>query len=218
MCSASDVIGQQDRIHIDSLWIENDEVKISYRVDELLTENVLESLNKGISISVYYEITLWRVRNNWFDKAETLGGAEFRVKYSKFDQRYIWVTQAERRTTTSLDRIQRFCSEIVGFVISGSETINLQEAYYVTIKGVLKPHSIDNLDDVRNWLSGEVEDIDLNSLKTPEQSQEKLSGRVFNIFKNLTGFGDQQFSGTSRNFTISRDGKIEYTDRIILRN
>ncbi len=214
---AANGFAQQTEVKIDSLRIVNGEIVISFHVDDLFSKSVIKSLTKGISLSIQYQISLWKKRGTWFDKSETIEEVYFRVKYNKFDQRYIWVTPSERRTTTSLDRIHNLCAIQRYIFVADTSKIDRGDEYYITIKGILKPHSIEDFDDVRNWLSGEVEDVDLKELAKPSKSQEKISGKVFSVFKNLTGFGDRIYDGTSREFVITSDGHLQYTRMIILR-
>jgi len=208
---------QQNTIHIDSVEIVHDELAISFHLEELFSRNILESMDKGIGISILYQVTLWKKRGTWFDKSETLQEILFRVKYNKFNQRYIWISQDERRATPSLEKVESLCSIHKDVPIIDAAEIEEDDEYYITIKCIINPHSIEDFEDVRDWLSGEFDEVDLKELRRPKQSQEKVSGRLFSVFKNLTGFGDRIYNGTSRIFTCTGDGSVNYTQKIILR-
>jgi len=202
LCTFSSSIAQKNIIHIDSLHIENGKLLANFHIEELFTKSVLESLNKGISIAVIYTINLWRKRPSWFDKSVIIGEFQFKVKYNKFDQRYIWMSQEERRTTNSLERVHILCSKQTNITIADVNQLEPENIYYITIKGILKPHLINDIEDVKDWLSGEVKDVDLKTLREPRRSQEKISGRIFTFFKNITGLGDRIFNCTSREFSV----------------
>lgn len=211
------ISAQQNNIYIDSLRVKDGDLTVSYHIEELFDRSLLESMNKGIAVSILYQVTLWRDRGTWFDKNEALVETIYRVKYNKFNRRYTWISISERRTTTALSKIENLCAVQTDIPIIPIDELNKDGQYYISVKGILKPHSIEDFDDVKDWLSGEVDDVDLKNLRTPKRSQEKVSGRIFSVFKNITGLGDKVYDGTSMVFTVTPQGTVRYTKKIILK-
>lgn len=204
----SDLYARNNEIRVDSVGVKEGFLVVSFSIQDLFTDRVLESMNKGVSVSIQYEISLWRKRSSWFDKNVTSTTLYFKVKYNKFDRRYIWQSVNERRTTASLIKIHRLCAEQTEAPVTFSSEIESENSYYITVKGILKPTAIEDLNDVKNWLRGEIKEINLDELNDPKKSGKKITSGLFNAFKELAGFGDKIYTGTSFDFTIGPDGKI----------
>lgn len=218
LISAGSIFAQQNTIYIDSLRVREGELTVSYHIEELFDRALLESMNKGIAVSILYQVTLWKSRNTWFDKNEAVVEHLYRVKYNKFNRRYSWISIGERRTTTALSKIERLCGVQSDIPVIRIDRLDPESEYYVSIKGILKPHSIEDFDDVKDWLSGEVNDVNLKELRKPKKSQERVSGRIFSVFKNITGLGDKVYDGMSMGFNVTNQGAVRYTKKIILKD
>jgi len=201
---------QNNDVTVDSLWVADGALYMNFSIQGLFTDQVVESMEKGISVMIDYQVTLWRKRRSWFDRNEAYRAFRYKVKYNKFDRRYIWLSRTERRTTTSFDKIKTLCGMQSALAVADIADIERGAVYYITIKGILKPHTLEDFDDAKNWLSGEIKDTDLNELKKPKKAQEKISGSLFGIFKGITGFGDRVYNGESREFTVTPSGSIRY--------
>ncbi|MFC1513728.1 DUF4390 domain-containing protein [candidate division KSB1 bacterium] len=205
---------QDNNIAVDSLWIEDGYLNLSFHITDLFNEDILDGMKKGLTINITYNIDLWQSRSRWFDKNIMQVESFFKVGYNRFDQRYVWydTKNLERLTTSSFERIDNKCSYITGIALIDTSRIQPGKEYYVAIEGILEPLSVENLEEMRKWLTGEVSDLGINT--NPVESPKKLSNRFLIFVKNISGFGDQQYSVRGRNFVISRArDRITYRSR-----
>ena len=207
---------QEKAVTIDSLWFNEGELRINFHSDKLFDKSVLDGLERGFTVSITYQIELWMKRNNWFDKSLGRKIIHYRVGYSRFNQRYVWLNEtrgfgSEQLKTSSLEKLERKCSVHTAIALADTSELEEDKRYYVLIQGFLEPLSVENIEEMRRWLSGEVEGLDLKD--SPEKSPQKITNRLLTFIKNISGFGDRQYRGRSRNFIVTPAKTIHYTGR-----
>ncbi len=200
----------QRAIKVDSVLVFEDELRVNFSVDNLFNEKVIESLHRGLTISITYQFQLWKQRSNWFDQAVASNEMTFFVRYNKINQRYKFFSEDGTRATPSFERVNHLCSVLTGIGVTDSTQLKQGDQYYFVIKGILRPFSAESFEELGKWFRGEVEDIDLKNIPSPVESQEKITGRLLGLLKGVTGFSDQHYSVKSRNFQFERKWKVIY--------
>ncbi len=205
---------QQRVIRIDSVFTNDSHLHAGFNIEEIFTGKVKESLNRGLNISISYQIMLWRLRNNWFDKAIRGTDLYFKVGYDKINKRYIWLslTHREQRASSSFEKIKNLCSVQTGIFIADTTQLSKNHTYYLDIKCIVEPLSVENFEEMSKWLGGEVEDIDMEDFPSPLKSQQNITGRILNLFKGIAGFSNIQYTGRSRNFTFTPSWQVRYIE------
>ncbi|MCP4725118.1 MAG: DUF4390 domain-containing protein [bacterium] len=209
---SSTLSAQQRIIRIDSVKTNDGHLYAGFNVPEIFTDKVRESLNRGLNISISYQIMVWRSRNNWFDKTVRSTELYFKVGYDKINKRYIWLslTEREQRATSSLDKVKNLCSVQQNVFIADTTQLRQNQTYYIDVRCVVEPLSVENFEEMSKWLGGEVEDINIEDLPSPLKSQQKITGRLLNLFKGIAGFSDIQYTGRSRDFNFTPTWKVQY--------
>jgi len=208
----STILAQEKVIQIDSIKINEMDLYVDFHVDSLFDEQVIQGLNRGLSIEITYQIELWKLRNNWFDQHIDGRIIGFKLSYNKLENRYIFVDMEERRSTGIFDKVIKRCSEIESSYITPIEKLKPENTYYIVIKGIVKPLSVENLNDISQWLKGEVENVDLNRIKQPKETGRSLRDYILEMLANVTGFGDRYFSSVSNKFIYSESGEIVFQE------
>ena len=178
------VHGQEKTVTVDSLRINSDELMVDFRVDSLLDKSVVEGLDRGLTVSVSYQIELWRQRSNWFDQNVDYIILTFTLSYNTLDDRYVFQSRDERRTTGLFWKALKLLSEQKEIFITTREKLKPNNIYYLEIKGRVKPLSVENLNEISQWLKGEVESVDLNKIKEPKGTGKSLRNHPM-LNKNL---------------------------------
>jgi len=204
------LFGQGRILEIDSIRINDGELYIDFHADSLFDEQVLEGLNRGLTVEVIYQVELWKSRDNWFDQHVGGNVLAFKLSYNNLEDRYIIENAEERRSTGVFEKALERCSDVNNVYITEDEKLKREKNYYVVIKGIVKPLSIENLNEVSQWLKGEVENVDLNKIKEPRKTGRSLRNYLLELLANITGFGDRYFSNTSGMFIINQRGEITY--------
>ncbi len=212
LISYNNVSAQDNTIIIDSIKVNNEELYIDFHIDSLLDDKVIEGLKRGLTVSITYQIELWMERNNWFDRIVDGGIMWLKLSYNKLENRYIFENIEERRSTGKFEKALKKCSEIENFYITKIKKLKTDNIYYIVIKETIKPLSVENINEIGQWLKGEVENVDLNKIKKPRETGRSLRNYLLEIIANIAGFGDRYFSTTSRKFTIDKNTRIIYKE------
>lgn len=207
---------QKQTVTIDSIRFVNGDFSVDFRVEELFDEAIIDGLERGFTVGITYQVELWRVRNNWFDQLLTRQVLQYKTGYNKFDRRYFWVNESsefgpESLVSSSFEKITQKCSVLEELILAKKDDFNVDNQYYVVITGILEPLSVENMDEMRKWLGGEVSGLELK--ENPEDSPKKLTGRLLTLIKNITGFGDRHYAGRSGDFVITVDGLVRFAGR-----
>jgi uncharacterized protein DUF4390 len=177
---------------------ENGTVVVSYRVENPWTPRLTETLLGGMPATVTFEIGVWKRRTFWFDKLVLAIQSEHRVFYDPWQHTFrvrSGPARAKTRTLPTLDSlgIYLFSERRVGLV--PAETLEPGARYYVSVRATIRPLSAEDLDEVEDWLSGEVKASD-----TPEHS---VRSYLLGIAVSISGLGDRTALARSVTFRPS---------------
>ena len=108
----------------------------------------------------------------------------------------------EKRLTSSLETVTEKCSQIQNFVVMPMNKLKSKNKYFLNIKVILRPLSMENYQEIKHWLSGKAKNFKLDELDDTEKQEKKLKGGLFKMFLALTGFGDRVIAGKCDDFKI----------------
>jgi hypothetical protein len=142
---------------------------------------------------------LWRRRRGWFDRRESSFEADVRIRYDVWSRAY----RLERRGATpavvsSLDSVQIVLSRPIALRVGRVGELDAKSRYYVIVAATLKPLSIEDVEEIEGWLSGEVKTTGGRGFGIITE----LPRSVFDAVRNFTGFGDQKVRATSPDFEL----------------
>ena len=86
---------------------------------------------------------------------------------------------------------------------------NDSKKYFVSVKAVLRPLSMENYQEIKNWLSGSAKNLDVKNLDDSEEQERRIKGGFLKLLLSLTGFGDKVISGKSNDFNVQA-GKVVF--------
>jgi len=207
---ASGAFTQERAVVIDSVSCSSSGLTVAFRTPGLMDSSIQDGLQRGFTVAITYRVELWKIRTGWFDRLEVQNYVRHKVSYKKFDRQYIWFNEetGDRFITSSLEKIVKRCTENPVFFIADSSKFEPQQQYYIVVEVTLEPFTVENMEEMRKWLRGEVESLDLKN--NIESSPKRLTSRILTFIKNITGFGGRRFSGKTDIFTITAKNAIEY--------
>ena len=100
----------------------------------------------------------------------------------------------------SEDRIRERCSELVNFPLVPSSKLTKGEQYVLTVKIALQPMSVENYQEIKRWLAGEMKEINPKTIRTTKSPGKKAGNWLLGLVLNLTGFGDRIITPKSPSF------------------
>lgn len=169
------------------------------RLGELFAPRVVESLSRGMPATLRLHTDLWRHRRGWFDRLENSFDAEVRIRFDVWSRAY----RLERRGAptlgvSSLDSVETALSRPIALRVGRVGQLELGARYYVIVTATLKPLSIEDVEEIEGWLSGEVRKTSGTGFGVITE----LPRSVFDAVRNFTGFGDQKARATSPDFEL----------------
>ncbi len=197
------VSAAEKRVLIDSVKINAGVLQINFTVDGIIDDKVAEGLRQGLTSTIEYQIQMWEKRNGWINRLVTQEFVRMKVFFDNWENKFVIMSAEEKRMTSSLETVREKCSQITAIDILPLEKINLKKNYFLTVKTILRPLSVENYQDIKNWLSGRAKSLDLKNLDDTEHQERQFKGGLLKMFLALTGFGDRIISGKSKEFTIS---------------
>ena len=95
-----------------------------------------------------------------------------------------------------LDLVRAMLERQVGIAVAPIIALSRDDSYYLVIKAALKPLTAEDVDELEDWLAGEIapEEHEFGLLTLPKN--------FFGLVMDLTGFGDR--NGVARSETFRR--------------
>ncbi len=174
---------------------ENGAITVSYRVENPLTTRLEETLMRGMPATVIYEVGVWKRRAFWFDKLVLALKSEHRVVYSPWEKAFRLRSGSLRgkpRSVPTLDSLKSLLFSERRLPLAAVGSLEPGSRYYVSVRVTIRPLSAEDLDEVEDWLSGEV--------KNPEGPERGVPGYLLGIAVNLSGLGDRTALSKSETF------------------
>jgi hypothetical protein len=179
--------------HGNSLMVAaGDTLIVSFRLQGVFDAD--SSLGDGFPATLVLVVDLWRERSGWWDSL---------VRNQVFTYRFrrdIWsgevdLRNLDRTTSTLPDResLLGYLERVHEIVLGVPADFNREKSYYVTVKAMVRPMDMDDLQEVDAWLSGKVTGSGGGGLLG-------IPKALARIVVDVSGLGDQSAVGRSRSF------------------
>ncbi len=173
------------------LWVE-------LRIEQPIEPRVARSLGRGMPATLSLHAELWRRRNGWFDRMERAVDASFRLRYDVWSD--TWRLDRPGGATLAvktLDSLQTALERTLVLPVSSLARIPGEVPCYVVVSASLQPLSVEDIEEVEGWLSGEVREKRRSGLSLLTG----LPRSLFEAARNFAGFGDERSRLISTDFT-----------------
>lgn len=170
-------------------------ISVSYVVERPWTPRLTETLLRGMPATVTYEVGIWKRRALWFDKLVLALKSESRVVYSPWERSFRMRSGARRgkpALVPSLDSLETLLFSERHLPLAAVGSLEPGASYYVSVRVTIRPLSPEDLDEVEDWLTGEV--------KNPAGPERGVPGYLVGIAVNLSGLGDRTALARSEPF------------------
>jgi hypothetical protein len=176
---------------------ENGAIVVSYRVENPWTPRLTETLLGGMPATVTFEVGVWKRRWFWFDKLVLAIQSEHRVFYDPWQHTFHVRSGAVRgksRILPTLDSLGTYLFSERRVALASVETLEPTASYYVSVRATIRPLSAEDLDEVEDWLSGEVK---------PNAPEHGMPSYLLGLAANISGLGDRTALAKSEAFRPS---------------
>ncbi len=198
---ASSVAGSPDEANSGAVipaprvrYAPGDTLVATFRLSGVLEEGN-ETLGEGIPATLTLVIDLWRERSGWWDSLIHSQPYVYRFRRDVWRGTYEMI--GPDRSTVTLgdpDALRAFLERIHEVPLGTPDRFDRGKSYYLTVRAVMKPLDLADLEEVSAWLNGDV---------TQGRGGGGLLGipkSLANMAVDLSGLGDRSATGRSRAF------------------
>ena len=174
-------------------------VVVEARPSEVLNSRIRESLARGMPATLMLHAELWRDRRGWFDRLESSADALVRIRYEVWSDTYLLERfGADPIMVGSVDSVATVLQRPWVMAVGRVGDLTAGSRYYVVLTATLRPLTVEDLEEVEGWLSGEVG----SGRKSGFGVVTEIPRSVFDAVRNVSGFGDQKARATSVTFQL----------------
>ena len=177
----------------------NGYVYIDAGVSDPFSDRITESLQRGMPATLEVRAELWHRRAGWFDRFEGGFDARVRIQYEAWNEQWrIERAGASPIYVSRFDSVATVLSRPWALPVARIQDLKPDRRYYVAVLAVLKPLSVEDVEEVEGWLSGEV--------RTQRGAGfgviTELPRSLFDAVRNFAGFGDRRTRVSSGDFGL----------------
>ncbi len=177
---------------------------VDVRLSDPFEPRVERSLTRGMPATLDLHVELWRRRTAWFGRLEGAYDASIRMRYEIGSESFRLERPGDAPILVpSLDSLRAVLSRPIALPLRPPANPHAGPRYYVVVTATLKPLTVEDVQEVEGWLSGEVE----------EQRRSRfgvitaLPRSVFDAVRNFAGFGDEKARAISPDFDLEAAGE-----------
>jgi hypothetical protein len=178
----------------------SDWVSVTLRVDDAFSDRIATTLDRGMPVTVVVTVDVWQNRTGWFDKLmaeQTVVLRAFRNAWS--DDFTLRRGREPDRMITTRDELEQEIARPMRVRVLPAARLAPADRYYAIVTTSVKPLTVEDLEAVEKWLSGEAK----RSGKPGPGSIAKLPSYLVGMLANLSGFGDEVARWRSGDFTLA---------------
>ncbi|OQX87694.1 hypothetical protein B6D60_03370 [candidate division KSB1 bacterium 4484_87] len=199
----------EKKVLIDSVSVKEGNIVVSFHAQGIFDEKVIQGLRRGLTSTFQYEVQLWERKSRWVNSLIISQSRRIKVYFDNWEKKYLVLSPEERRLTASLEKVQKHCTRLENVALIPLTKISPKKKYFVSVKAVLRPLSMENYQEIKNWLSGSAKNLDVKNLDDSEEQERRIKGGFLKLLLSLTGFGDKVISGKSNDFNVQA-GKVVF--------
>jgi hypothetical protein len=186
----------EKQVVIDSVFVEQNDLCITFHVDGLFDPKTIQGLERGFIAEIIYKVQLWQERLIFSNQLQERV-ASIKVYYDNWEEKFAIVSENQNRLTAHMETVLDLCTVMQALPIIEKNELDFGKSYFLTIKAILQPISDESLKDLQDWLAGRPQ---------PRQGErEEQSGKdnIFDFVVGLMGFGDRELNLKSDSFFLA---------------
>ena len=174
-------------------------VVVEAHPSRVLSARVMESLGRGMPATLVLHAELWRDRRGWFDRLESVADASVRIRYEVWSDSYLIERNgAAPIVVGSVDSVATVLQRPWLLAVGRVGQLSPSARYYLVLTATLRPLTVEDLEEVEGWLSGEVD----SGRRSGFGVVTEIPATIFDTVRNVAGFGDQKARAISGVFGL----------------
>jgi len=200
-----DAIPKGEKIYFFNIRIEENMLVADFQRDQIIDPETLKGLKKGLTATVEYQVQLWRDDSRILKHLVTEKRLRLKIDYDNWERKYRMASKSDNPVFLSEESLKKRCDERLDLQIYTAKKLEDQATYHLTMHVIVQPMTVENVEEVRKWLAGEVDDFSTNSIQKTKSPFKKVGGWVLGLIVNLTGFGERVYDLNGPAFTFQNN-------------
>lgn len=169
------------------------------RVENAFSSRIKQSVERGMPVTVVVTVDVWQDRTGWFDRLVGERSVVLRAFRNAWSDDFTLRRDREpEHTIPDIATLAREISRPMRVSTVPLSRLDPGNRYYVILRVSVKPLTVEDLETVEKWLSGEAK----RSGKPGPGSIARLPRYLVEVLANLSGFGDEVARWRSGTFTL----------------
>ena len=173
------------------IQVKDEKLTFHFSSAAMFNKEVFQGLQKGMTAAVEYQIQLWKQQKNWVDQLVTETICRMKIGFDPWERRYILTRHTGEVSLLDEDGVWEQCARLSAFPLLDAGKLEPERRYRIVIHITFQPMSMENVEDIRRWLSGEAEEINPKAIRASKSPLKKTGDWFLNLVVNLSGFGDR---------------------------
>jgi len=195
--------GEQVRIDFDSLCVESQILIGTLNIQNLLDKHRMKGLRKGMTAIIEYKVQIWHEKNRLMKSMIHERYRRLKINYNHWERKYQVLFQDGKYRLFEEMEMVNYCQRLCNFKIIDIHSLTEGDQYRVVAQVLFRPMSMENIKELKQWLSGEADEFDPGDIKISKSPWKKAGDWILNVFVNITGFGDQVITAKSPRFFLA---------------
>lgn len=197
---------------LDSLFVRNDSLCFSFHETGGLDESLLKGVMRGTTVIIEYQVQLLDSRPVWSDRLVAEKRMRMKIHYDRWEQRFVLTRHNHDPELMDLESLHKSCSEFSDYALWPQTILEEEKQYIFLLRMVIQPMSMENLAEIRQWLEGEMDELNPKALKQTRSIGKQTGDWLLQLFVNVSGFGDRVIQVKSHPFHRT-DDEIHFEDK-----
>lgn len=194
-------------IRFDSLRVESQTVVGNVRIHELMDKEIMRGLRKGMTAVIEYRVQVWQEKSRFIKSLVHEQFRRIKINFDHWERKYQVQLKEDRIRLFDETELMEYCQHLHAFQMIRTDKLEYGCRYRIVVQASVKPMSVENMKELKQWLSGEADDFDPKDIRISKSPWKKTGDWVLNVFINLMGLGDHVLTGTSSGFYVA-DGYL----------
>jgi hypothetical protein len=198
LLAAGNTFAEGIRCTFGGIGIESDSLCVDVSASGLFDKEVLRGLKKGMTAGVEYQVQVWEKRPNWFDVLAFERIFRMKVSFDSWERKFRLARPDREDVLADEQGIEQQCGTVSRLKIGPRTRLKADASYRLVVRVVFQPMSMENVQEIKRWLSGEADNLNAKSIKTKKSPIKSAGDWMLGFLVNVSGFGDRIATSGSR--------------------